>query len=454
MGGFVRQNREDWMRLHKRWSGLVCAPCLALLIVICGYCCIEMLLEVIVLLASYHQKGPCLQKITPKKVLCVTELRTLSKAKDKVGSLRVNTSATGSLWPIMLTLHRRKEVIRLYLRTWHSWFEIYFSKLFHGDGPQSRTTWLGSLENNTGKQTGFPSSPSTSQSFSWSPYACIQQVFSVCSGITVCDFSLTSQAALWHRGVIVSGGWRPFCHGRVEKDKASPQPPRLAERCDLVSPAWWRIGTGTRAGGSQAGRGPVGFETTLENGVVVDVIFLNNGLRLAKTSHGTPAGVGGFSDAGLTRTERLPPNKGPLLANHPQKPRHIGSILSQVYSPRRLDQLARTMAALSQGEQTPKGQRCDLIHAGIIVSAPAVSVCLSTGDRARNKVQQERAGGSGGVDSLTLKCFSAPNQKQKRHERLRQWGSPHYRMGMGWEWQGCRDGRSGRSALLPSKISA
>lgn len=108
MGGFVRQNREDWMRLHKRWSGLVCAPCLALLIVICGYCCIEMLLEVIVLLASYHQKVPAYKKITPKKVLCVTELRTSSKAKDKVGWLRVNTPATGSLWDITPTLHREK----------------------------------------------------------------------------------------------------------------------------------------------------------------------------------------------------------------------------------------------------------------------------------------------------------------------------------------------------------
>lgn len=55
MGGFVRQNGEDWMRLHTRWSGLVCAACLALLIVI-RYCCTEVLLEVIVLLASYYQK--------------------------------------------------------------------------------------------------------------------------------------------------------------------------------------------------------------------------------------------------------------------------------------------------------------------------------------------------------------------------------------------------------------
>lgn len=62
MGGFVRQNREDWMRLHKRWSGLVCVACLALLIVICRHCCIEMLLKVIVLLASYHQKVPCFKK--------------------------------------------------------------------------------------------------------------------------------------------------------------------------------------------------------------------------------------------------------------------------------------------------------------------------------------------------------------------------------------------------------
>lgn len=38
-----------------------------------------------------------------------------------------------------------------------------------------------------------------------------QQVFPVCFGITVCDFSLTSQAALWYCGIIVSCGWQPFC---------------------------------------------------------------------------------------------------------------------------------------------------------------------------------------------------------------------------------------------------
>lgn len=83
----------------------------------------------------------------------------------------------------------------------------------------------------------FPPSLSASQPLSLNPYASVQQVFSVCSGITVCDFSLTSQAALWHRGVIVSSGWKPFCHGRAEKDKAAPQPPRLAECSVLVSPA-------------------------------------------------------------------------------------------------------------------------------------------------------------------------------------------------------------------------
>lgn len=62
MGGFVRQNREDWMRLHKRWRGLISSACLALLIVICRYCCTEMLLEVIVLFASYHQKVFSLKK--------------------------------------------------------------------------------------------------------------------------------------------------------------------------------------------------------------------------------------------------------------------------------------------------------------------------------------------------------------------------------------------------------
>lgn len=58
----------------------------------------------------------------------------------------------------------------------------------------------------------------------------------VCPGITVCDFSLTSQAALWHGGVIVSGGSKPFCHGRVEKDKAGPQSICLAGHCCIVSP--------------------------------------------------------------------------------------------------------------------------------------------------------------------------------------------------------------------------
>lgn len=41
----------------------------------------------------------------------------------------------------------------------------------------------------------------------WSEILEEQQVFPVCSGMTVYDFSLTSQAALWHGGVIVSGGW-------------------------------------------------------------------------------------------------------------------------------------------------------------------------------------------------------------------------------------------------------
>lgn len=66
MGGFVRQNGEDWMRLHTRWTGLVCAACLALLIVI-RYCCIEVLLEVIVLPASDHQKVLASKK---KRLLC------------------------------------------------------------------------------------------------------------------------------------------------------------------------------------------------------------------------------------------------------------------------------------------------------------------------------------------------------------------------------------------------
>lgn len=44
--------------------------------------------------------------------------------------------------------------------------------------------------------------------------------------------------------VEVGGGWRRFCHSRVE-GKAVPQPLCLAERSDLVSPTRWRIQTGT-----------------------------------------------------------------------------------------------------------------------------------------------------------------------------------------------------------------
>lgn len=76
MEGFVRQNGEDWMRLHTRWSGLVCAACLALLIVI-RYCCIEVLLEVIVLPASYYQKVLA----SKKNKSSVWKLRISSKAK-------------------------------------------------------------------------------------------------------------------------------------------------------------------------------------------------------------------------------------------------------------------------------------------------------------------------------------------------------------------------------------
>lgn len=86
------------------------------------------------------------------------------------------------------------------------------------------------IENEMKKQTCYPSSPSLPSSLP-SPTPSIpggaeswksNKPLPVCPGITVCDFSLTSQAALWHGGVIVSGGWKPFCHGRVEKDKATP----------------------------------------------------------------------------------------------------------------------------------------------------------------------------------------------------------------------------------------
>lgn len=101
MGGFVRQNREDWMRLQKRWRGLICSACLALLIVICRYCCTEMLLEVIVLFASYHQKVFSLKK----KVLWLTKLKMLSKAKYRQG----HVSMPGAWRPKKITFYRRTD---------------------------------------------------------------------------------------------------------------------------------------------------------------------------------------------------------------------------------------------------------------------------------------------------------------------------------------------------------
>ena len=83
------------------------------------------------------------------------------------------------------------------------------------------------------------------------------------------------------------------------------------------------------------------------------------------------------------------------------------------------------MVALSQGDQTPKGQRCDLIHARIIAS-PLRSVFMCA-QEAEQETRWNRRGGCG-VHSLIVKKKSAPNQKQKRQEWLRQWGSPHYRM--------------------------
>lgn len=94
--------------------------------------------------------------------------------------------------------------------------------------------------------------------------------------MTVCDFSLTSQAALWHRGVIVTGGWRPFCHGRVEKDKASPQPAPSggALRPCLTCPAEDRDGHKSRTVHKRDAAAPVWRRAA--------VMFLNNGPRLAR----------------------------------------------------------------------------------------------------------------------------------------------------------------------------
>lgn len=152
----------------------------------------------------------------------------------------------------------------------------------------------------------------------WSEILEEQQAFPVCSGITVCDFSLTSQAALWHGGVIVRGGWKPFCHGRVEKDKAVPQPLCLAELRGLVSPpdGGYRLAHEWKS--SHTGHGHFGFELT-SGKVMSEHVYLQpemSCLSLTKVNtevvgvlvwfngYNCPYGdlqcTGGHYDAGLT----------------------------------------------------------------------------------------------------------------------------------------------------------
>lgn len=176
-----------------------------------------------------------------------------------------------------------------------------------------------------------------------------QQTLPVCPGITVCDFSLTSQAALWHGGMIVSGGWKPFCHGRVEKDKAVPQSFCLAEHCRLVSPAWRTTEPGTWVESSHEGQNRSFdlFTYSLGSRMFHMRVWWNGGtLRIVCPAGGRQC-TGGFCNASLTWRGWLPFKQWPIVSRPSVKPRHIGSILSQVYTPRRLDQLVRTMAALS-----------------------------------------------------------------------------------------------------------
>lgn len=81
------------MRLRTRWSGLVCAARLALLIVI-RYCSIEVLLEVIVLSASYFHKGLCFKKA---HLLCDRAGSTGESQQSQRRKKRVNVSAISLL---------------------------------------------------------------------------------------------------------------------------------------------------------------------------------------------------------------------------------------------------------------------------------------------------------------------------------------------------------------------
>lgn len=67
--------------------------------------------------------------------------------------------------------------------------------------------------------------------------------------------------------------------------------------------------------------------------------------------------------------------------------------------------------ALSQADQTPKGQRCDLIHRRIIAQGPAVSMHV---ERRRGRKEGARGEEAAAFASLILKHFSAPNQKRKK----------------------------------------
>lgn len=289
------------------------------------------------------------------------------------------------------------------------------------------------IENEIKKQTCYPSSPSLPSPPSLSIHGWeSNKPLPVCPGITVCDFSLTSQAALWHGGVIVSRGWKPFCHGRVEKDKAGPQSICLTGHCGIVSPASEEDRDWHMSGKVHARDKTPGFR----------LFTYSPGLRAVRMRVWRNGGrrTGGLGSASLTWKGLLPFKQWLhcLPAIRKTMPHRV-NIKSSVHSSQtpsvgednggtftgegrhRKDSGATWFKPEWLRKSSGRGVRCKGIQGGWWCWYPDTKVFV----RAQIKSKKDK------------------NGADNRDPLITAWGRR--------EWAGCWDGLSGRSALLPSK---
>lgn len=186
----------DTVLLHWGAAGSHCAACLLL------------------------SKGPCFKK----NIFCVTELRTHSKAnypQKRTRAMQMHVSSVWTQWWAGVDLSRRLNygsfvrvlgkiaVEDLCDRATLNGFEMRSC----AKAEKIHISFI-SYRMKDRRPPGLEQGILDSEKWETKSFKCPlpvrsleQQAFPVCSGITACDFSLTSKAALWHFGVIVSGGW-------------------------------------------------------------------------------------------------------------------------------------------------------------------------------------------------------------------------------------------------------